>query len=65
MDKALIDKIVLIILIIGGINWGLIGIINLNLVQVIFAFAPVLAKVIYIVVGVCALYSIKMLMSKK
>jgi hypothetical protein len=65
MDKALIDKIVLLLLVVGGLNWGLIGIINLNLVDVIFSFAPVLAKVIYIIVGVCGLYGIKMLLDKK
>ncbi len=64
MDKALIDKVVLILIIIGGLNWGLIGIINLNLVDLIFGFAPVLAKVIYIVVGVASIYAIKMLMKK-
>ncbi len=65
MDKALIDKIVLIIVIIGGINWGLVGLLNLNLVGAIFAFAPILAKIIYIVVGLCSLYAIKLLFMKK
>ena len=35
-DMKIIDKIVLILIVIGAINWGLIGLFNLNLVSTIF-----------------------------
>jgi len=50
-----------ILVIIGGINWGLIGLLNFNLVTTIFGSIPVLEKVIYILVGVSAIYSIALL----
>lgn len=52
----LIDWICLIVLIIGGINWGLVGFFNFNLVEAIFGFTG--ARVVYAIVGICALYEI-------
>lgn len=50
-----LDMTSLILLIIGGLNWGLIGIFNFNLVEAIFGFG-VIARIIYILVGIAALY---------
>lgn len=55
--KAL-NLITLILVIIGGINWGLVGLFNLNLVEMIFGFAPMLTRIIYILVGLSALWQI-------
>lgn len=60
----MIDKIALILTIIGGINWGLIGIANLNLVELIFGFAPILVTIIYILVGLAACYTIYAYLAK-
>ncbi|MBI4100587.1 DUF378 domain-containing protein [Candidatus Microgenomates bacterium] len=46
------------LVVIGGINWGLIGLSNLNLINSIFASAPSLEKIVYILVGISALYLI-------
>ncbi len=54
-----IDKIALILIIIGAINWGLIGIFKFNLVEMIFGDMTVLARIIYILVGVSGLWGIK------
>ncbi len=53
---TMLDWIALILVIIGGINWGLIGAANVDLVA--FAFGPLStpAKVIYILVGIAAVY---------
>ena len=56
-----IDTIALILVIIGAINWGLIGIFNFNLVDTIFGVASVISKIIYILVGISGLWSIKLL----
>ena len=45
-----------LLVIIGGLNWGLVGIANLDLVQLIFGSVPVLQTAVYIVVGLSALY---------
>lgn len=55
--KAL-DIITLILIIIGGINWGLVGLFDWNLVAAIFGFSPILLKIIYIIVGLSGLWQI-------
>lgn len=52
-------KIALVLIIIGAINWGLIGIFDFNLVGFLFDdINTVISKIIYIVVGVAGLISI-------
>lgn len=59
MNKlGILDKLALIILVIGGLNWGLVGIFNLDLVEVIFGDMTVIARVIYAVVGLSAIYGL-------
>ena len=55
-------KLILILMIIGGINWGLIGFFNYNLVSGIFgAQLAVVSRIIYADVGLAALYGITIL----
>ncbi len=58
-----IDTIALVLIIIGAINWGLIGIFNFNLVDAIFGTMSVLSRIIYILVGISGLWGIKILFS--
>lgn len=56
------DKIALILLIIGGINWGLIGIFRFDLVAFIFGGqAALMSRVIYILVAISAVWCISLL----
>lgn len=57
----IIDKIALILIIIGAINWGLIGIFNFNLVSAIFGDMTLISRIIYVLVGVSGLWGIKLL----
>ena len=57
----IIDKIALILVIIGAINWGLIGIFQFNLVEAIFGNMTVIARIIYGLVGISGLWAIKLL----
>jgi uncharacterized membrane protein YuzA (DUF378 family) len=50
----IVDWICLVVLIIGGINWGLVGFFNFNLVENIVGVNG--ARFIYGLVGICALY---------
>ncbi len=56
-------KVCLALLIIGGINWGLIGILNFNLVAFIFGGGSLLSRIIYTIVGVAAICCIPALFS--
>ena len=58
-----IDTIALVLIIIGAINWGLIGLFNFNLVDAIFGAMSVLSRIIYILVGISGLWGIKILFS--
>lgn len=56
-----LDLIVIILLIVGGLNWGLFGLFQFDLVAAIFGGqAGVLSRIIYTIVGLCALYRIFM-----
>lgn len=59
-----IDKIALVLVIIGAINWGLVGIFNFNLVDTIFGVMSLISRIIYILVGVSGLWAIKLLFDK-
>lgn len=48
----------LVLIIIGGLNWGLIGIADFNLVAALFGMDSALSNLIYIIVGLSALYQI-------
>jgi uncharacterized membrane protein YuzA (DUF378 family) len=47
-----------ILLVIGGLNWGLVGLFNVNLVVSIFGDGSFLSRLIYVVVGLAAVYMI-------
>ncbi|MBP5534687.1 MAG: DUF378 domain-containing protein [Alphaproteobacteria bacterium] len=49
-------KICLWLTIIGGLNWGLVGLLNFNLVSFIFGDMSILSRIVYIVVGLSAAY---------
>lgn len=53
-----LDWVAITLLIIGGVNWGLIGLFSFDLVGAIFGLMSPLSRVIYTLVGVAALYSI-------
>lgn len=51
-----LDWISLILVIIGGLNWLLVGIFSFDLVAAIFGEMTIISRIIYILVGVGALY---------
>lgn len=60
----IIDKITLFLIVIGAINWGLIGLFNFNLVDTIFGTASLISRIIYVLVGISGLWGIKLLFDK-
>lgn len=62
----ILDRVALILNIIGGINWGLIGLFKFDLVAWIFGGQDaVLARIIYALVGLSAIYCISFLFREK
>ncbi len=56
-----VQKILLVITIIGAINWGLIGILDFNLVDTIFGSGSLFSRIIYTLVGISGLVNIGIL----
>lgn len=56
------DKLALILLIIGGINWGLVGIFQFDLVAWLFGGTDsILSRAVYIIVAISAIWCISLL----
>ena len=54
----IVQKIALTFTIIGAINWGLVGILNFNLVDYIFGNGSVMSRIIYTIVAIAGLINI-------
>jgi uncharacterized membrane protein YuzA (DUF378 family) len=50
------DVLAAILLFIGGLNWGLVGFTSFDLVAAVFGNGSALARIVYAVVGLCAVY---------
>ena len=51
----IVNWVTLILLVIGGLNWGLVGIAGIDVVMAIFG-AGIISQIIYILVGLSAIY---------
>ncbi len=58
--KAL-NPIALILIIVGGLNWGLVGLFKFDLVAAIFGDMSVLSRIVYVLVGIAAGYAVTLL----
>ena len=54
----IVDTIALIVIIIGAINWGLLGFFQFDLVAAIFGDMSIFSRIIYAIIGIAGLYSI-------
>lgn len=50
-----IDWVALILVVIGGLNWGLIGVFGFDLVAAIFGQMSALGRIVYVIVGLAAI----------
>ncbi|RII34943.1 DUF378 domain-containing protein [Clostridium chromiireducens] len=57
-----LNTISLILVIIGGINWGLVGLFDFNLVSALFGTFSAMTRVIYCLIGIASLFSISLLL---
>lgn len=61
----IIDKTALALIIIGALNWGLIGLFNFDLVAALFGNMSLLSRIVYSLVGISGLWGIKLLFDDK
>jgi len=51
-----LDIAVVILLVIGGLNWGLVGLMDFNLFSVLFGNMSIISRLIYALMGISAIY---------
>lgn len=65
MRRSTVDWISRILLIIGGLNWGLVGVFKVNLVSAIFREGTMVTNVVYGIIGIAAIYELIRLFSRE
>ena len=60
-----IDRIALVIMIIGGLNWGSVGLFNTDLVALAFGSGSVVTRIVFSLVGISALWCISLLFRER
>ena len=58
MKLNTLDWLAMALVIVGGLNWGLVGAFNFNLVDTLFGEMSALSRVVYVLVGLSAVYLI-------
>ena len=51
-----LDVVAAVLLVVGGLNWGLVGFFGFDLVAALFGQMSLLSRVVYGLVGLCAVY---------
>ena len=55
-NLSVLDWVALILVVVGGLNWGLVGVLDFDLVATIFGDMSVLSRIVYSLVGLSAIY---------
>jgi uncharacterized membrane protein YuzA (DUF378 family) len=55
-SKNILDWLAIILLIVGGLNWGLVGLFGVDIVSTLFGPGSMISRVIYVAVGVAAIW---------
>ena len=55
-NKSVLYKIASVLTIVGGLNWGMVGFFDMDLVQMLFSSVEMLPTIVYCLVGLSALY---------
>ncbi len=56
MKLNVVDIIALVLVVVGGLNWGLVGLADVDLVAALFGAMSVLSRIVYVLVGLAAVY---------
>ena len=55
------STVALVLLIIGGLNWALVGLFNLDFIAALFGRMTLLSRAVYVLVGIAALFGLTLL----
>ena len=61
----ILDRIALILAIVGGLNWGSIGIFNFDFVSALLGQNSMLSRIVFTLVGLAAVWSISLLFRQR
>lgn len=56
-----LNIVTLVLLIVGGLNWGLVGLFDFNLVTALFGEMSTISRIVYVLVGLSALWQLILL----
>jgi len=62
MKLNTLELIALILVIVGGLNWGLVGVFGFDLVAALLGAMSVISRIVYTLVGLSAIYTIAIVM---
>ena len=57
-NSHLIDLVAVILLLVGGLNWGLVGLFEFDLIAAVFGMMTMLSRGLYTLIGLSAVYRI-------
>ena len=58
MARNTCETLALVLLVVGGLNWGLVGAAKFNLVDTVFGAGSTLGMIVYVLVGLSAVYAL-------
>ena len=64
MKMNAVDYVAFVLVVVGGLNWGLVGAFEFNLVDTLFGEGSALSRVVYVLVGLAAVYLAVSVLSK-
>ncbi len=60
----ILNLVTLVLVIVGGLNWGLVGVAGIDLLAEIFGAGSTLARVVYVLIGLSAVWRLVLLIKK-
>jgi len=60
-----VTLLAIVLLVVGGLNWGLVGLLQFNLVATLFGATSMLSNIVYILVGLSAVYVAAVVLPKE
>ena len=60
MNSSWLNMTTFLLVVVGALNWGLVGLFNLNLVSLLFGGMPFLVTLVYVLVGLSCVYVLVM-----
>jgi hypothetical protein len=64
MKMSVVEWVAFILVIVGAINWGLVGLFSFDLVATLFGDMSVISRIVYVLVGISAVYLVAMVPGK-